>query len=244
MRVDVRDAVPSDDALLDVIARQGGASANAGYLALLRAQDARLLVAESRGRVVGFGGVVDVDGVAMLTDLFVAADARGCGVGTALLDQLFEGWSRRMTFSSKHPAALAAYRRSGLQPQWRLLYLDGSATGGRVAVPGATWQHDRRALVEELARQGAHVMADVVTVSEPNTTRIARLHSKRPVSALVDALAQMPVNTAVRMCVPEHSEVAAWSLANGFAIVDHDTFCATPGVALSPELHCLDPGLA
>ena len=122
--------MPSDDEVMDTIAREGNASADASYLALVRSQQGRLLVAESAGRVTAYGGVVDIDGVAMLSDLFVAADARGAGIGGLLLQELLDGFRDRMTFSSKHPAALAAYRRMGMQPRWRLLYLKGRALGG------------------------------------------------------------------------------------------------------------------
>ena len=87
----IREATSSDDSVMDAIAREGDASADAEYLSLVRSQHGRLLVAESDGRVVAFGGVVDVDGVTMLADLFVAADARGAGIGTQLLNELFDG---------------------------------------------------------------------------------------------------------------------------------------------------------
>ena len=37
---------------------------------------------------------------------------------------------------------------------------------------------------------------------------------------------------------------ARWAQDNGFAMYDYDSFCATPGVELPGDLHCLDPGLA
>ena len=55
------------------------------YLALVRSQGGRLLVAEPAGSVIAYGAVVDIEGIAMLCDLFVAADARGTGVGTRLV---------------------------------------------------------------------------------------------------------------------------------------------------------------
>ena len=170
---------------MDAIAREGDASADAKYLALVRSQGGRLLVAESGCRVVAYGGVVDVDGVAMLSDLFVAADVRGYGLGTRLLQELFNGFSRRMTFSSKHPAAVAVYRRTGMAPLWRLLYLRGVAVGGGAELPVDEWRHGRAALVEQMARQGgAHVSTDVVSVPDATGVWIARLHSARPVEAL------------------------------------------------------------
>ena len=236
--------MPSDDEVMDAIARQGDASADARYLALLRSQAARLLVAESAGHVVGFGGAADIAGTSMLTDLFVAADARGHGVGTRLLNELFAGSSRRMTFSSAHPAALAAYRRMGMHPQWRLLYLEGPSVGDGMTPPNGEWQHDRVSLVNEMARQGAHVTADVVVAPEATKTWIARLQSARPVEVLVAALAGLTPGAVVTMCTPEHSPVGDWAQDHGFEVMDYDSFCATPGVSVPPDLHCLDPGLA
>jgi len=229
---------------MDAIAREGDASADAQYLALVRSQDGRLLVAESAGTVVGYGGVVDIDGVAMLSDLFVSAAARGMGIGTQLLGELLDGSTRRMTFSSKHPAAHAAYRRVGMEPRWRLLYLRGAASGGGPELPVDEWRHDRAALVAQMARQGAHVSSDVVWIPEDNGVWIARLQSAVPVEELATALAGLTVGTVVTMCTPEHSEVARWAQDNGFAMYDYDSFCATPGVELPSHLQCLHPGLA
>ena len=239
----LRAAVSSDDAVMDAIAREGDASADANYLALVRSQHGRLVVAETDDRVVGYGGVVDIDGVTMLTDLFVAADARGSGTGTQLLAELFDGSSRRMTFSSKHPAALAAYGRMGMEPQWRLLYLEGTANGGGTGLAAATWQHERLSLVERMASQGAHVTADVVSIPDEGAIWIARVQTARPVKAVSATLAGLARGSKVKLCVPEYSPLATWALKSGFAEVDFDTFCATPDVALPPDLHCLDPGL-
>src|SRR5205809_6381180 len=94
----IRPASPSDEPAMDAIARQGDASADAGYLALVRSQQGRFLVAENDDRVIAFGGVIDLDGVAMLTDLVVGAGACGGGVGTQLLGELLDGPVRRMAF--------------------------------------------------------------------------------------------------------------------------------------------------
>lgn len=229
---------------MDAIAREGNASADANYLALVRSQGGRLVVAESVGRVTAFGGVVDIDGVAMLSDLFVAADARGTGIGTILLKELLDGFRDRMTFSSKHPAALAAYRRMGLQPRWRLLYLKGRALGGGTEMPVAEWRHDRLSLVQQMARQGAHVTADAVSMPNENGLWIMRLSSGRPIKVLSATLAGLTPGTLVTMCTPEHSPVATWAQKSGFEVDEHDTFYATPDVELPHDLHCLDPGLA
>jgi GNAT superfamily N-acetyltransferase len=240
----IREASLPDDAVMDAIAREGDASADAQYLALVRSQGGRLLVAESASRVVAYGGVVDIDGVAMLCDLFVAADARGMGIGTQLLQELFDGSSRRMTFSSKSPAAHAAYRRARMEPRWRLLYLRGVAIGGGPEPPVEEWRHGRAPLVEQMARQGAHVSSDAVWMPENDDMRIVRLQSARPVEALAAVLTGLTAGTVVTMCTPEHSDVARWAQDNGFSVYDYDSFCATPGVELPGDLHCLDPGLA
>ena len=236
--------MPTDDSVIDAIAREGDARADARYLELVRSQAGRLLVADVGDRVVAYGGVVDVDGVALLTDLFVGAGSRRDGIGSQLLEELLAGSSRRMTFSSKHPAALAAYRRTGMEPQWRLLYLRGVANGGGTGLPVARWQHDRVKLVEQMVAQGARVTADVVAAPDETGIWIARLQTARPVKALSATLAGLTRGTVVNMCVPEYSPLATWALKSGFAEVDHDTFCATPDVGLPPDLHCLDPGLA
>jgi GNAT superfamily N-acetyltransferase len=240
----IREASLSDDAVMDAIAREGDASADAQYLALVRSQEGRLLVADLADRVVAYGGVVDIDGVAMLCDLFVAAEARGMGIGTQLLQELLDASSRRMTFSSKHPAAHAAYRRAGMEPMWRLLYLSGVAIGGGAELPLDKWRHGRAALVEQMARQGAHVSSDVVWMPEKNGVWIARLQSARPVEAFAAAIAGLTAGTVVTMCTPEHSDVARWAQDNRFSMYDYDSFCATPGVELPGDLHCLHPGLA
>lgn len=240
----VREATASDDAVLDAIAREGDASADTDYLALVRSQQGRLLVAEHHGRVVGFGGVIDINGLSMLTDLFVGADARGTGIGTRLLNELFDGSTRRMTFSSKHAAALAAYRRVGMEPRWRLLYLSGVARGGGTGMPTGSWQHDRIQLVEQMSAHGAHVSADAVWMSEETGVWIARVQSTKPVKVVSAILAGLSRDTVVKICVPEYSPLAPWALNSGFDEIDCDTFCSTPDVTMPPDLHCLDPGLA
>jgi GNAT superfamily N-acetyltransferase len=245
MTFTLREATPADDPVLDEIARKGDASADADYLELLRSQGARLLVAEVRGEVIGFGGVVDASGVAMLSDLFITPAARGRGVGGALLRELLTAFERRMTFSSKHPGALPAYRRVGMEPRGRLLYIEGAAAA--VDAPplvSGPWGHDRSSMVAMLERQGARVHADVVLMPEAAGIWIARLQSIDPRATFRAAIAACPVGATVRCCVPEGSPVAADAQRLGFAIVDHDIFCATDGVRLADDLHCLDPGLA
>ena len=60
-----------------------------------------------------------------------------------------------------------------------------------------------------MARQGAHVSSDVVSMPEGNGVWIARLQSARPVEALAEVLGGLTAGTVVTMCTPEHSAVAA-----------------------------------
>jgi GNAT superfamily N-acetyltransferase len=240
----IRAATPDDDDAIGRIVAEGDAVADAQYLALVRAQGVRLSVAVADGRVVGFAGAADLVEATMLTDLFVAAERRGEGHGTRLLDAVFAERPRRMTFSSAHPAAHAAYARLGMEARWRLLYLSGVATGGGSLPPAAAWRHDRASLVEQWGRTGAHVSSDIVLVPDGGGRRIARLQHAEPVHLVEAVVAGLPAGTRVTMCVPEVSVLAAWAPAHDFSVTAFDTFRATAGVVLAPDLHVLDPGLA
>lgn len=103
----------------------------------------RLLVAvDSSGRISGFGGGFERDGVTHLGDLFVRPGLEGTGIGGALLAELLSPSGRRITFSSSDPRALALYARRGLVPVAPLLHLRGDgirapATEGFDRVPAA-----------------------------------------------------------------------------------------------------------
>jgi len=89
-----------------------------------------VMVAESADGVTGFGATRRIgDGrraVSMLCDLFVDPQFHGQGIGQALLAQLWEPGSARMTFSSLHAHAVPVYTRAGLDAWWPLLYLGGN----------------------------------------------------------------------------------------------------------------------
>ncbi len=98
-----------------------------GYYTYL-AEHGRLLVAEASEVVIGYAGTVTVAGTCHLSDLFVHPDAHGRGIGSALLDAVWEAVATtvpRQTFASLHPSALPLYVRSGMTPRWPLLYLRG-----------------------------------------------------------------------------------------------------------------------
>ena len=88
--------------------------------AFLVAAEVRFFAAWREGAIVGCGGYVPVaDGVAELKRLFVAAAARGFGVGRVLLDAAEdlarrEGFSRmRLETGFRAASALALYRAAG-----------------------------------------------------------------------------------------------------------------------------------
>ena len=243
----IRPARPEEFAQLAVIAREGDSAADAGYLDFV-SEHGTLLVAARDEVVAAFGGVIEFGGSAMVTDLFVDADARGSGIGGRLLETLLDGRPQRMTFSSQHAAALPAYRRAGMTPSWRLLYFAGttpSPASKPAALPrGAAWRHDRPELIRYFASRGATIDADVVTMHGPDSAvDIVRLHSDTPVATFTAVLDALPPGSSVTCCTPEHSPVAAAARRLGFDIIDHDIFCASTDVALPDDLHCLHPGL-
>jgi GNAT superfamily N-acetyltransferase len=87
----------------------------------------RLLLGEVDGRVAGFGGVLCRGGWTHLGDLFVAAQEQSAGLGRALLDGILHGASRRVTYASADPRAVALYVRYGMVPRQMLVYLAGPA---------------------------------------------------------------------------------------------------------------------
>jgi GNAT superfamily N-acetyltransferase len=95
-----------------------------------------LLVAERAATVTAFGATrrigAGAQGISMLTDLFVDPASHGTGTGRALLDALWSGERRRMTFSSLHANALPLYTSFGVDAWWPLLYLRGEVTGLRM----------------------------------------------------------------------------------------------------------------
>jgi GNAT superfamily N-acetyltransferase len=102
---------------------------------------ARALVGEVDGVVVGWGATIEVGGPRrrFITDLFIDPAHQSRGVGRAILADLVDGATERLTLSSGDPRALAAYVRAGMRPWWPVLYLTvpGEAVHGVAgAVPG------------------------------------------------------------------------------------------------------------
>jgi GNAT superfamily N-acetyltransferase len=139
--VRVRDATPDDLAgIAEVAAACGQAEEWAGtdpaYVGYLM-DHGRVVVAVRGGLVAGYGATrligAGETAAAMLCDLFVDPRAHGGGCGRAMLELLWDGHPRRMTFSSLHGLALPLYTRFGLDAWWPLLYLRGDV--GALAVP-------------------------------------------------------------------------------------------------------------
>jgi len=247
---DLRDAKPDDFAALAAIAKAGDSEADDLYFTFLQTAGV-LRVAADAGSILAFGGVLGIgDDTTMVTDLFVATHARGRGVGGALLAHLLDGAGKRMTFSSKHAAALPAYIRAGMVPAWRLLYLRGRsgardehADGVNHEVTTDPWRRARPDLADYFERRGGSITDNAAVITRDGETIVARLQDHGGADAFDAVLAEVPANEIVTCCAPEHSPVAARALARGFEVFDNDIFCCSPGVALPDDLHCLDPGL-
>jgi GNAT superfamily N-acetyltransferase len=135
----VRDAAAADTEAIAGIAIATGqdeewSGSDPAYVRYLLAHG-RLIVAEHRGAVAGFGATHQIGAgpaaVTMLCDLFVDPGCHGLGLGRAMLGVLWHDGTPRMTFSSLHAHALPLYARYGLDAWWPLLYLSGDVTALR-----------------------------------------------------------------------------------------------------------------
>lgn len=246
MHVSIRAADEGDHGRIVEIAAEGDAAVDQPYLTFV-ATAGRLLVTCHDGRPVAFAGMVPVGRAAMVTDLFVAADVRGGGVGGELLQQLLDGYEQRMTCSSQHAAALPAYERVGMRPRWQLLYLVGRATGGAPPLQRDAWRGERAELVRYFAERGAIVTADAV-VQVADAARgagavVHRLQAADAVGRFEEIRTALPEGMPVRACVPELHPLAPALLARGFRVEDHDVFCATKGVEFPADVSCVHAGL-
>jgi GNAT superfamily N-acetyltransferase len=131
--IEVRAAVPADLPQIAAVALATGqdeewAGADPAYINHLLTHGT-VLVGVLDGAVIGFGATRRLGSgpgaVSMLCDLFVSPRLHGSGGGRAILDRLWPGEGRRMTFSSQHRNALPLYTSFGLDAWWPLLYLRG-----------------------------------------------------------------------------------------------------------------------
>jgi GNAT superfamily N-acetyltransferase len=115
-----------------------------------------VVVAEAAGAVVGFAATASVGPITHLTDLFVARDRQGQGIGRALLAAAFGDAAERTTFASADPRALPVYVLAGLRPWWPILYLQASPeTAARLAGPPEGWSSTAEVVELDPAAAGA-----------------------------------------------------------------------------------------
>jgi GNAT superfamily N-acetyltransferase len=200
------------------------------------ARTGQLWVAREDGAVTAFAGVVREDGVAHLTDLFVAPDRLGTGIGRTLLAAAFPVEGPRTTFASSDPRALALYARAGLRPFAPMLYLAGTPLPGagvqRVAV--AELDLPRRGVIAFLDEAGAY---GLVTEEGAGIVRPvpggARLGPARGDGVAIRALAgaAATVHGSVKLTLPGPHPALPLLLEAGMRITDADTAMASrPGL--------------
>ncbi|MEI8238608.1 MAG: GNAT family N-acetyltransferase [Actinomycetota bacterium] len=247
MRLEVREAKGSDFGVLRDIGRGVGSNdVDDAYFRFV-STEGRLCMAVDRSsaseRIIGYAAAVPVGEVTMISDLFVDRSVHGNGVGGVLARAIIADSDRVMTCSSQHPAATRVYERFGLQHRARLLYLVGSAVGGGSPLLPAPWTGGRGSLVEFLESTGARVCGDIVIRDDDAEVQVLRLDGSRSEEQLQRVLAACPQGRSVRCCAIESTRLAAWAVAHGFVVVDHDLFMATRGVAIDAPDSCVHPGL-
>ncbi len=97
------------------------------------------MLAESNGRPVGFGSAWSRGRDWFLASLFVSGMAQGAGVGSALLDSLWDGRAvrRRTITDAVQPVSNALYARRGLVPTTPVLVFTGRPSpAGRPELAG------------------------------------------------------------------------------------------------------------
>jgi GNAT superfamily N-acetyltransferase len=223
-----------------------------------------VLVAETDGRVSGWGATVTTPVGVLLTDLFVDPAWQGMGIGRQILARLWPDNSApgRFTFSSRHTPALPLYVRAGLLPRWPLLYLTGepdrtmpdfavSRTNPEDAAAAdgqLTGGADRRADYQHWLRDGGHglIVADgprLVAAGAATDTTLHHLtvgdqHDAEP--ALRSVLNSLP--SPLGLCLPGPHPALIGLLRHRYRIEDWDLAMATTDLTL-PTHWVYSPGL-
>lgn len=188
------------------------------------------------GTVLAFAGVVHEDGVAHLTDLFVAPDRLSAGIGRALLTAAFPEGGARTTFASSDPRAVALYVRAGLRPLAPMLYLEGTLRPGAIVTRVTVDDLDlpRRAVGEFLAAAGAYGLVTEegagVVRPVPGGARLGPAYGDGvAIQALAGAAAA--VHGSVKLTLPGPHPALPLLLEGGMRITDADTAMASaPGI--------------
>lgn len=257
-----RALVPADRASLSAVAvacDQAGilSVSDDRYLEHVRARG-EVQVTGPEGAVEAYGGVLDLDGAAYLTDLFVNPKLRDRGHGRTLLGALWEGRSGRVTSSSLDPRALSGYARYGALPRWPLLYLTlpggGSPTvpvGVRDYVAGdAGWSLDLDELVTvTVASSSGEPGATAVVRRQGDLYRVLRARTPDP-KGLTDLVAELRRRAgrdgAVSLVIPGPHPALPDLLMAGARVDDVDLWCAADSVAdlVDPTRDLPSPALA
>lgn len=240
--------------------------ADAGYCRHL-IRDGHLVVAIEDGRVLGFGGAVDVAGARLLSDLYVHREAHGRGVGRQLLAAVLHGAEARYTFASNDPAALPLYARAGMLAWWPLLSMRGAAAAlptdaaaSDVSVEEAAaherlltgqdrhstyryWAERKYSRTVEVVRGGRRIAVAAVHVGEDGT-RVEHLVAE-PDDAVValGAVVALFRSTHVHVFVPGCQRMSVALMERGFIIDDTQVFMATAADVVHPLVQVLHPGL-
>jgi GNAT superfamily N-acetyltransferase len=264
----VRPAQPADhEAIMRIAASFGfdepDSGVEPGYLQWISGAG-RLLVAELDGQVVGFGASLPLPAppsdpttaVMMICDLFVRPAAHGRGLGRALATELVDGSDHRVTCSSGHPAAMATYRRLGMQPVDTTSYLRGVVAPVEstlravqtLADHGTTdrpdllhhWADRRVRLLRILDHRDA--VGHAMVIERGDHHEVARLATTADAGAAMNAvlatLTGRPVVAVVRDGAAAAVDVC---LAAGMAQLDSDTVMATSPDLLPPTLVAMHP---
>ncbi|HET6876989.1 MAG TPA: GNAT family N-acetyltransferase [Jatrophihabitans sp.] len=268
--IDVRLADPDDVAGIRAVSRATGqpeidSGADPRYVRALLEQG-RVLVAACDDRICGWGAVRAGALGELLTDLFVAPENQGAGIGRTLLARLWPVAEAggRLTFSSRHPHAQPLYLRSGLQPRWPLLYLAGrpgrlpapqararSVEAGQAAeaehaLVGASRGADYRYWSEGLGAQALVVEADgrLIAAGARLPGRLIHLGCAADASAtdaLFAALRTVP-GTRATVCLPGPHPAVRTMLGAGWRAEDYDLAMTTADVTL-PVTWAYSPAL-
>jgi GNAT superfamily N-acetyltransferase len=257
-----RELAPEDaDSLVAVVAACGETGvlsmSDARYVEHVRERGS-VLVSGDPGAVQGYAGLLDRDGAAYLTDLFVHPDSRDQGHGRALLAAMWDGRPDRVTSSSQDPRALSGYARFGARPRWPLVYL--RLSGGRTpaapvaadeyATGDAGWHLGLDGLItlSVLAGPGSAATTAVVRqVGDRYRVLRARTPDPRGLPVLVAELSRRAgPGGSVTLVVPGPHPALPDVLALGARVEELDLWCASPGAAdlVDPTRELPSPALS